>query len=234
MTSLGYRSVAVHWPRLLAGCAMMTGLLILAVEWEPLARVARPVINSFPLLMIAILLMFAAVIGFGRPWAEYEVLDLGLIRREGGVYSLFRRAHALPWAAVESAETREEMDGTRSFTIRTNHGAEWKVWEKFGSKDGFDAFRNAVAQRLEARPRAPGAASPVQVRSVWDGAAARIVAGALAAGWLLLAVMTAMGRSTGRGARVARLVGMALLLAPLGWRAFFVRRTSPAAGPPHP
>ncbi|HEU4881229.1 MAG TPA: hypothetical protein VFT45_03260 [Longimicrobium sp.] len=220
MTSTRYRSVAVHWPRLLAGCMVMTGLLILAVEWEPLARIARPVIDSFPLLMIAIVLLFAAVIGFGRPWAEYELSDLGIIRREGMVYSLFRGAHSLPWDAVESAVVAEEMDGTRSFTIRTHHGSEWKVWEKFGSKEGFDAFRQAVAQRLEARPRAPGAASPVQVRSVWDGTAARIVVGALAVGWLALTVMTAMGPAAGRGTRWAKLLGMALLLAPLVWRAF--------------
>jgi hypothetical protein len=113
----------------------------------------------------------------------------------------------------------EEMDGTRSFTIRTSHGAEWKVWEKSGSTDGFDAFRQAVAERLEARPRAPGVASPVQVRSVWDGAAARIVGGALAVGWVALAVMTATGPAAGRGARLARLLAMALLVAPLVWRA---------------
>jgi hypothetical protein len=182
MTSIRYRSVAVHWPRLLAGCAVMTGLLILAVEWEPFARIARPVIESPALTMLAIVLLFAAVIGFGRPWAEYELSELGIVRREGLVYSLFRGAHSLPWEAVASAEVREEMDGTRSFTIRTNHGAEWKVWEKFGSADGFDAFRNAVAARLEARPRASGAAGPVQVRSVWDGAGARVFVGALALG----------------------------------------------------
>jgi hypothetical protein len=224
MTALRYRSVAVHWPRLLAGCMGMTGLLILAVEWEPFARIARPVIESFPLLMMAILLLFAAVIGFGRPWAEYELSDLGIVRREGRVYALFRGAHSLPWDAVESAVVAEEMDGTRSFTIRTHHGAEWKVWEKFGSTDGFDAFRQAVAERLEARPRAPGAASPIQVRSVWNGAAARIVVGALAVGWVALAVMTALGPAAGRGARLAKLLAMALLLAPLVWRGFLYRR----------
>jgi hypothetical protein len=225
--STRYRSVAVHWPRLLAGCAMMTGLLILAVEWEPLARIARPVIDSFPLLMLAIVLLFTAVIGFGRPWAEYEISDSGILRREGLVYSVFRTAHALPWEAVESATTREEMDGTRSFTIRTNHGAEWKVWEKFGSPDGFDAFRQAVAARLESRPRASGAAAPVQVLSVWDGTAARIIVGALAVGWVVLAVLTFAGPAEGRGVRIAKLAGMALLLAPLVWRAFRPRPPAP-------
>lgn len=229
MTSPRYRSVAVHWPRLMAGCLVMTGLLILAVEWEPLARVARPVMDSPVLTLLAIVLLFAAVIGFGRPWAEYELSDLGILRREGMIYSLLRTAHALPWEAVESAEVREEMDGTRSFTIRTNRGAEWKVWEKFGSADGFDAFRHAVAQRLESRPRTPGAASPVQVRSVWDGVAARILVGALVTGWAVLAVLAATGPAAGRDARLAKLLGMALLLAPMVWRAFLNRRAAPAA-----
>ncbi|HYR12408.1 MAG TPA: hypothetical protein VEQ60_31765 [Longimicrobium sp.] len=224
MTSLTYRSVAVHWPRLIAGCLAMTGVLILAVEWNPLARVARPVMDSFPLLMLAIVLLFAAVLGFGRPWAEFELSELGILRREGVIYSLFRTAHALPWDAVESATVREEMDGTRSFVIRSNHGAEWKVWEKFGSADGFDAFRQAVAERLEARPRAPGAAGPVQVRSVWDGVGARVFVGALAVGWAVLAVVTATGPAEGRGARTAKLLGMALILAPMVFRAFVHRR----------
>ncbi|WP_420127408.1 hypothetical protein [Longimicrobium sp.] len=232
MTPPRYRSVAVHWPRLLAGCAVMTGLLILAMEWEPLARIARPVMDSSVLTLLAIALLFAAVIGFGRPWAEYELSDHGIVRREGVIYSLFRTAHALPWEAVESAAVLEEMDGTRSFTIRTHHGVEWKVWEKFGTADGFDAFRHAVARRLEARPRTPGAPPPVQVRSVWDGAAARIVVGALAVGWLVLAVLTATGPTAGRGARVPKLLGMALILVPMLWRAFMHRRGTFPAGQP--
>lgn len=225
-----YRSVAVHWPRLFSGVAVMTGVLILAVEWEPLARVAGPVFDSPVLSFLAIGLLMAAVVGFARPWADYEVSEFGIIRREGLFFSLFRGAHAMPWEAVESAVVTEEMDGSRSLTLRTNHGAEWKVWEKFGTRDGFDAFRQEVATRLERRPRGPSDAAPVALRSAWDSVAARIVVAALAVGWVALALLTAAGPAEGRGARIAKLLGMAFILAPMAWRAFVGRR--PAG--PHP
>lgn len=220
-----YRSVAVRWPRLIAGTAVMTGLLILSVEWEPLARVAEPVFGSPLLALLAIGVLMAAVVGVGRPWADYQISDFGIIRREGLIFSLFRGAHAMPWEAIESATVMEEMDGSRSLTLRTKHGAEWKVWEKFGTRGGFDAFRQEVTTRLERRPRGPPDAAPVALRSAWDGAAARIVVAALAAGWLVLAVLTITGPAAGRSVRIAKLLALALLLAPMLYRAFFVRRT---------
>jgi hypothetical protein len=227
MTPPPYRSVAVHWPRLFAGAAAMTGVLMLAVEWEPLARVADPVFDSPVLAFLTIGVLMAAVVGFARPWADYEVSELGIIKREGLFFSLFRGAHAMPWEAIKSAMVMEEMDGSRSFTLRTNHGAEWKVWEKFGTRDGFDAFRQEVATRLERRPRGAWDAAPVALRSAWDGAGARTVVAALAVAWLALALLTATGPAEGRGERVARLLAMALILAPLVWRAFLHRRDRP-------
>lgn len=230
MTPPRYRSVAVHWPRLFAGAAVMTGLLILAVEWEPLARVADPVLDSPVLSFLAIGVLMAAVVGFARPWADYEVSEFGIIRREGLFFSLFRGAHAMPWEAIRSATLTKEMDGSRSFTLRTNHGAEWKVWEKFGTRGGFDAFRQEVEARLERRPRGPSDAAPVALRSAWDRLAAHIVVAALAVAWVALAVLTATGPAEGRGQRVARLLAMALILAQMLYRAFLVRR----AAAPHP
>ena len=212
-----YRSVAVYWPRLIAGTVMMTGVLILAAE----SRAAEPVLDSGPLTMLAIGVMFALVVGFGRPWADYELADDGILKREGLVFSLFRRRHWLPWDAVTESVVTEEMDGSRSLTLRTRHGAEWKVWEKFGSRGGFDAFRQAVAERLERRPREPGAPAPVeQSRSAWDRPGTRVLAGALALGWVVLLVLTLAGPAAGRGNRLGTLVGTELLLAPLLYRAY--------------
>jgi hypothetical protein len=224
MTSPRFRSVAVHWPRFFAGVAVMTGLLLLAAEWEPMA----PVMDSFPLLMLLICVLMAGVVGFGRPWAEFELRDEGVLRREGLLFSLFRSASWMPWGALEQCEIREEMDGTRSLTLRTRHGAAWKIWEKYGSGD-LDAFRQEIVSRLERAPGSDGAEVMV-TSSAWDGVAARVVVGVLAAGWLALAALTATGPATGRGFRVARLAAMALLLAPLLWRAFFARRAPALPG----
>jgi|GEM_PF-3878804 len=218
-----YRSVAVSWPRLLAGCAVMTALLILAVEWEPFARIAKPVMDSFPLTMVAIVLLFAAVIGFGRPWAEFEVTESGILRRQGIVFSLLRRSYWMPWGAIAACEMKEEMDGSRSLTLRTRHGAAWKMWETYGTGD-LDAFHREIVARLERPATADAAGDAMAMRSVWDGVAPRVVVGVLAVAWVALAVLTAAGPAEGRGSRVARLLAMALLLAPLVWRAFFVRR----------
>lgn len=211
------RSVAVRWPRLFTGAAVMTGLLILAVEWEPMA----PVLDSFPLSMLAIGLLMAGVVGIGRPSAEFELRDEGVLRREGLLFSLFRRSSWMPWGAVAGCEMKEEMDGSRSLTLRTRHGAAWKIWEKYGGGADLDAFHREIAARLE---RAPAGDAAVEMRSAWDGVAARIVVGALAAAWLALAVLTAIGPADVRGSRIVKLLAMALLLAPLLWRAFFARR----------
>lgn len=219
MNSPRFRSVAVHWPRLLAGCAVMTGLLILAATWAP----AAPVVDSFPLMMLAIGGMMAVVVGVGRPTAELELRDDGVLRWEGLVFSLFRRSFWMPWGAIERCEVKEEMDGTRSLTLRTRHGAAWKIWERYGSGD-LDAFGREIAARLERA--SPDADDVVQTRSAWDGVAARLVVGALAAGWLALAVLTATGPAAGRGARTARLLAMALVLAPMVFRAFLYRRAA--------
>jgi hypothetical protein len=66
------------------------------------------------------------------------------------------------------------------------------------------------------------------MRSAWDGMAARLVGGALAAGWLALAVLTMTGPAAGRDARLAKLPATALLLAPLLWRASVARRATAA------
>lgn len=220
MNSTRYRSVAVHWPRLFAGCAVMTGLLILAVEWEPLARVAAPVLDSPVLALLAIGVLMASVVGFARPWAEFEVRKDGIVRREGLFFSLFHDAVWIPWAAIESCEMREELDGSRSLTLRTRHGRAWKIWEKFGKGGDFDALHREIVSRLD-HPRTPSdAADAVVMRSAWDGVAARVLVGILALGWAALAVLTATGPAAGRGSRVARLAAMALMLAPLVWRAF--------------
>lgn len=221
-----YRSVAVHWPRLIAGVAVMTGLLILAAESEW----AAPVLDSPVVSLLAIVLLMAGVVGFGRPWAEFELRDEGVLRREGLLFSLFPIASWMPWGAIAGCEVKEEMDGTRSLTLRTRHGAAWKVWEKYGTGAEFDAFRGEIVSRLE-RPRMAGA-DAVEMRSAWDGVAARIIVGALAAAWIALAILTAAGPADARGWRFARLLAMALMLAPLLWRAFFVRR--PAADLPPP
>lgn len=224
-----YRSVAVHWPRLLAGCAVMTGLLILAAEWEPMA----PVLDSPLLSMLAIGGMMTGVVGFGRPGAEFELRDEGVLRREGLVFSLFRRASWMPWAAIERCDLAEELDGSRSLTLRTRHGAAWKLWEKFGSGGDFDAFHRELAMRLERRPAAGAdAAAPAEMRSAWDGGTARVLVAALAIAWVALGVAAALGPAEGRGARLARLVAVGLLLAPLLIHAFFGRRGSSAAGQP--
>jgi hypothetical protein len=224
-----YRSVAVHWPRLLAGCAVMTGLLILAAEWEPMA----PVLNSPLLSMLSIGVMMAGVVGFGRPWAEFELRDEGVLRREGMVFSLFRRTSWMPWAAIERCDLTEELDGSRSLTLRTRHGAAWKLWEKYGGGGDFDAFHRELAARL-ARRHAAGAdaAAAMEMRSAWDGGGARIAVGVLAVAWVALAVATALGPAEGRGARLARLTAVGLLLAPLLIRAFFGRQGASAATHP--
>lgn len=223
-----YRSVAVHWPRLLAGCAVMTGLLILAAQWEPMA----PVLNSPLLSMLAIGGMMAGVVGFGRPRAEFELRDEGVLRREGLVFSLFRRASWMPWAAIERCDLAEELDGSRSLTLRTRHGAAWKLWEKFGGGGDFDAFHRELATRLERRPaRDADAAAPAEMRSAWDGGTARVLVAVLAIAWVALGVAAAMGPAEGRGARLARLAAVGLLLAPLLIRAFLGRRSASAAGP---
>ena len=228
-----YRSVAVSWPRLLAGCAVMTGLLILAVEWAPLARIADPVLGSFPLSLLAIGLLMAAVVGFGRPWAEFELRDDGVVMRKGLFFSLLRTARWMPWSVIAASEVREELDGSRSLSLRTRHGRAWKIWEKYGSGSDFDAFHREITSRL-ARPRTPvdAAAEAAAMRSAWDGVAARVLVGALAAGWVALAAMTAMGPADGRGARWARLFAMALLLAPMVWRAFLHRGGAASAAAP--
>lgn len=233
MTSSRYRSVAVSWTRLMAGCAVMTGLLILAVEWEPLARIADSVLGSFPLTMLAIGVLMAAVVGFGRPWAEFELRDDGVVMRKGLFYSLLRTASWMPWSVIATSEVREELDGSRSISLRTRHGRVWRVWEKYGSGADFDAFHREIAARLERpRPAADAAGEPAAMRSAWDGVAARVVVGALAAGWVALAVLTATSTTAGRGARWARLFAMALLLAPLVWRTFLHRRASSAPSIP--
>ncbi|HEY0020176.1 MAG TPA: hypothetical protein VGC13_28025 [Longimicrobium sp.] len=220
-----YRSVAVHWPRLLAGCAVMTGLLILAAAWEP----AAPVLDSPLLSMLCIGAMMAGVVGFGRPWAEFELRDEGVLRREGLVFSLFRRASWMPWAAIERCDLAEELDGSRSLTLHTRHGAAWKLWEKYGGD--FDAFHRELATRLERRSAA-GADAAAPMRSAWDGGGARIAVGVLAVAWVALGVATVMGPAEGRGARLARLAAVGLLLAPLLIRAFFGRRGASAATHP--
>jgi hypothetical protein len=223
-----YRSVAVSWPRLMAGCAVMMGLLILAVEWKPLARIADPVLESFPLTMLAIGVLMAAVVGFGRPWAELELRDDGVAMRKGLVYSLLRTASWMPWSAIVACEVREELDGSRSLSLRTRHGRVWKIWEKFGSGSGFDAFHREIASRLDRpRPASDAAAEAVAMRSAWDGVAARVLVGVLAAGWAALAVLAATGPASGRGGRLVRLFAMALVLAPLVYRAFVHRRAAP-------
>ena len=221
-----YRSVAVHWPRLIAGVAVMTGLLILAAESETMA----PVLDSPVLSMLAIGLLMAAVVGFGRPWAQFELRGEGVLRREGLVFSLLPIASWMPWGAIAGCEVKEEMDGSRSLNLRTRHGAGWKIWEKYGSGAEFDAFRGEIAARLARRHATDAGADAVVMRSAWDGVAARIIVGALAVAWIALAVLTAAGPTEHRGSRVAKLLAMALLLAPLLWRAFFVRR--PAADLP--
>lgn len=227
MTSPRFRSVAVSWPRLMAGCAVMTGLLILAVEWEPFARIADPVLGSAPLSLLAIGGLMAAVVGFGRPWAEFELRDDGVVMRKGLFFSLLRTASWMPWSVIATSEMREELDGSRSLSLRTRHDRVWKIWEKYGSGTDFDAFHREIAARLERpRPASDAAAEAVAMRSAWDGVAARVVVGALAAGWVALAVLTAVGPTTGRGGRLARLFAMALLLAPMVWRAFLHRRGS--------
>jgi hypothetical protein len=218
-----YRSVAVHWPRLFAGVAVMMGLLILAAESEAMA----PVLDSPVLSILAIVALMASVVGFGRPWAEFELRDEGVLRREGLVFSLFPVASWLPWGAIAGCEMKEEMDGTRSLTLRTRRGAGWKIWEKYGSGVEFDAVRAEIEARLERAPTGEGTA--VEMRSVWDGVAARVIVGALGVAWIALAVLTATGPADARGWRFARLLTMALLLGPLLWRAFFVPRA-----PPHP
>jgi hypothetical protein len=92
MNPTRFRSVAVYWPPLMAGVAVMTELLILTAEWEPLS----PVLDTFPQTMLAIGGMMAVVVGFGRPTAEFELRDDGVLRREGPVFSLFRRAFWMP------------------------------------------------------------------------------------------------------------------------------------------
>jgi hypothetical protein len=47
---------------------------------------------------------------------------------------------------------KEEMDGSRSLTLRTRHGATWKIWEKYGSGD-LDALGREIAARVECAPR---------------------------------------------------------------------------------
>lgn len=226
-----YRSVAVSWPRLIAGCAVMTGLLILAVEWQPFARVADPVLGSAPLSLMAIGILIAAVVGFGRPWAEFELRDDAVVMRKGLFFSLLRTSHWMPWSVIATGEVREELDGSRSLSLRTRHGRVCKIWEKYGSGSDFDAFHGEIAARLDRpRPASGAAAEAAAMRSAWDGVAARVLVGALAAGWAALAVMTAMGPADGRGARLARLFAMALLLAPMVWRAFFVRRAQASPG----
>ena len=233
MTLPRYRSVAVSWPRLMAGCAVMTGLLILAVEWEPLARIARPVIGSFPLSLLVIGGLMAAVVGFGRPWAEFELRDDGIVSRKGLFFSLLRTASWMPWSAIATSEMREELDDSRSLSLRTRHGRVWKIWEKYGSGSDFDAFHREIASRLDhPRPAADAAAEAVAMRSAWDGVAARMLVGALAVGWIALAVTTALGAAEGRGARLARLFAMALLLVPMVWRAFLHRRGAASAAAP--
>ena len=115
----------------------------------------------------------------------------------------------------------------RTLTLRTSHGAEWKIWEKFGTRDGFDAFRLAVTQRLESRPHTTDAAPPVQTTSVWDGTAARVVTGALAVGWLALVVLTVSHPAPHPAVQTAKLLALALLLGPMVWRAFIRRSNTP-------
>jgi hypothetical protein len=226
-----YRSVAVSWPRLMAGCAVMTGLLILAVEWEPFARVAAPVLDSPVLALLVIGVLMAAVVGFGRPWAEFELRDDGVVLRKGLFFSLLRTASWMPWSVIAASEVREELDGSRSLSLRTRHGRVWKIWEKYGSGSDFDVFHREITSRLDRpRPASDAAAEAVAMRSAWDGVAARVLVGALTAGWVVLAVMTSMGPAEGRAARWARLFAMALLLAPMVWRAFFVHRAQASPG----
>ena len=221
-----YRSVAVSWPRLMAGCAAMTGLLILAVEWEPMA----PVLDSPLLSLLVIGLLMAAVVGFGRPWAEFELQDDGVLMRKGLFFSLLRTSFWMPWSVIAASEVREELDGSRSLSLRTRHGRVWKIWEKYGSGSDFDAFHREIASRLDRpRPASDAAAEAAAMRSAWDGGAARVLVGALAVGWAALAVMAAAGPAAGRGARLARLFAMALLLAPLVYRAFLHRRGAASA-----
>jgi hypothetical protein len=233
MNSPSFRSVSVSWPRLMAGCAVMTGLLILAVEWEPFARIADPVLGSAPLSLLVIGLLIAAVVGFGRPWAEFELRDDGVVMRKGLFFSLLRTASWIPWSVIATSDVREELDGSRSLSLRTRHGRVWKIWEKYGSGSDFDAFHREIASRLD-RPRraSDAAAEAVAMRSAWDGVAARVLVGALAAGWVALAGMTGIGPAQGRGARLARLFAMALLLAPMVGRAFLHRRGA-ASTPTH-
>jgi hypothetical protein len=206
--------------------AVMTGVLILAAESEAMA----PVLDSPVLSLLVIGLLMAGVVGFGRPWAEFELRDEGVLRREGLFFALFPVASWMPWGAIAGCEVKEEMDGSRSLTLRTRCGAGWKIWEKYGSGAEFDAFRGEIAARLERA--ATGAGAAVEMRSAWDGVGARALVGALGVSWVALAVLAAVGPEEHRGSRLVKLLATALLLGPLLWRAFFVRRPATDLPPP--
>ena len=139
-----------------------------------------------------------------------------------------------PAGVIAASEAREELDGSRSLSLRTRHGRAWKIWEKYGSGSDFDAFHREITSRLDRpRPASDAAAEAAVMRSAWDGVAARVLVGVLAAGWVALAATTAMGPADGHGARWARLFAMALLLAPMVWRAFLHRRRSASAAAQH-
>jgi hypothetical protein len=151
-----YRSVAVHWPRLVLGIVLVTVLLSAAATWGPLARATSPVFRSVPAAMAVIGALLAAVVGFGRPTAELQARADGLHRREGRFFRWFARASLLRWDEVTGVDVREEMDGSRSLTLRRAGGTDWKVWERFGTPRAFDGFVDAVTRRLKTPPEADG------------------------------------------------------------------------------
>lgn len=211
MTDPRIRSVAVHWGRLLGSVAVLLAALFALFSWPAGARA----LDHDAVALLVPVFLLAVPLGVGRPWAEVGLDAAGIRSREGRFFRWLPRTVEIGWDEVSAAETREELDGSRSLTVRARSGREIRVWETYSEGTAFDAVERHVRDALRGRGVEVGAGARVVRTSVWNGSAARVAVAMAAAGWLGLVGWLALHPPENRAWMTLRLAWMAALLAPL-------------------
>ena len=205
------RTVAVHWPRLLLATVVVTVVL----GWAATAPALAVVWDSVPAsLAVAFAAMFA-ILGVGRPYAEFACLPEGIERRE----ALFHRWLWLPgrlirWDNVGEHGLRDELDGTESLVIRGTDGNHFRIWAAYSSGMTLERFYAAFLARLAGTTQHPDPLPrrSVPQRALWLQAAAIV----LAVGWIAIVVASLRDPPAAGGVRIVALgLQGAILIAPL-------------------
>lgn len=204
------RTAVVHWGRMIVVVAVLTA----ALGWLAGSRFGA-VLDHPAGALAAPLLLLGAAYRAALSRAEYRLTESGILRVGG---------REVPWAEVAGCTVAEEMDGTRSLTVQARDGTRpVKVFEKGSTGMEFEAFATRLA--TEAVRRAPVGGEPaVAGRIDAEHPAARAPVAALVLGIAGLGVATLLHPPRDPSWTALRLAVMALLAAPLAWRAFGRRR----------